>query len=241
MTTRSIRVLFIIGGTGLVLVAAAAFWLLRASHPPVAFSPVPESFTFFELGSNTRFSDAVRDDLRGRLGSDAISYRGTIDLGFFDPTLMKTRFPAIFELNRTLNSPPGERVEHDIVKLTYRYAWRRESPFKLVDLVFFNRSGLPLYFVVTMTREGSEILSALIQKYGDPTVFQQESDRLHQIRYWEKNGDILIVSEKPDRLGNPEYQVYIVFVNSIQQLVAYEKQQARQKEDKIRKAADKAF
>lgn len=241
MTTRSIRLWFIIGGTGFLLIGAAVFWLLRPSPVPVAFTPVPESFTFFELGSNTRFTDAIRDDLRNRLGSDAISQRGTIDLGFFDPNLMKTHFPAIVELNRILNSPPGERVEHDIVKLTYRYAWRRESPFRLVDLVFSSLSGLPLYFVVTMTREGSEILSALIQKYGDPTVFQQENDRLHHIRYWEKNGDILIVSEKPDRLGNPEYQVYIVFVNSIQQLVAYEKEQARRKEDKIRKAADKAF
>ena len=35
-----------------------------------------------------------------------------------------------------LNSPPGERVEHDRTRLMYRYARSREAPFDLVELVY---------------------------------------------------------------------------------------------------------
>lgn len=236
--TRTVR-LFLIAGTCIVAVSLAVLLVKFPENVPSGtVVPVPESFTFFDLGANTRFTNAIRNDLRERLGSDAVSHRGIIDLAFFDHSFMQTHFPTILDRHRSLNTPPGERVEHDILKLTYRYAWKRESPFKRIDLVFSNISGLPLYFVIYMTREGSDILAALVEKYGNPQQFQGER---HVIRCWEKNGDMLIVSEKPDRFGNPEYQVYIVFVNSIDQLIAYERELAKRKEEKIRKAADKAF
>ncbi|MEW6259570.1 MAG: hypothetical protein AB1547_06645 [Thermodesulfobacteriota bacterium] len=238
--TRTVR-LSIIAGTCIVAVSIAVLLTkFPEKAPSPTVTPVPESFTFFDLGANTRFTNAIRDNLRERLGSDAISYRGTIDLAFFDASVMQAHFPTILDSHRALNTPLGERVEHDIVKLTYRYAWKRESPFKLIDLVFSNVSGLPLYFVIGMTREGSDILAALVEKYGEPQRFPGALER-QIIRYWEKNRDMLIVSEKPDRFGNPEYQVYIVFVNSIDQLIAHERESARRKEEKIRKAADKAF
>uniref|UniRef100_A0A7C4RST9 Uncharacterized protein n=1 Tax=Desulfatirhabdium butyrativorans TaxID=340467 RepID=A0A7C4RST9_9BACT len=238
--TRTVR-LSIIAGTCIVAVAIAVLLVKFPQNVPnETTDPVPESFTFFDLGANSRFTKAIREDLRERLGSDAISYRGITDLAFFDASVMQVHFPTILDRHRALNTPPGERVEHDIVKLTYRYAWKRESPFKLIDLVFSNVNGLPLYFVIGMTREGSDIIAALVEKYGEPQRFPGAQER-QIIRCWEKNGDMLIVSEKPDRFGNPEYQVYIVFVNSIDQLIAHEREQAKRKEEKIRKAADKAF
>ncbi len=238
--TRTVR-LSIIAGTCIVAVSIAVLLVTFSKKvPDETIAPVPESFTFFDLGANTRFTNAIRADLRERLGSDAISYKGIIDLAFFDASVMQAHFPTILDRHRALNTPPGERVEHDIVKLTYRYAWKRESPFKLIDLVFSNVSGLPLYFVIGMTREGSDILAALVEKYGEPQQFPGSLER-QIIRRWEKNRDVLIVSEKPDRFGNPEYQVYILFVNSIDQLIAHEKELAKRKEEKIRKAADKAF
>jgi len=238
--SRTVRLSLIAGACILAVSIAVLLVKFPEKVPGGTVVPVPESFTFFDLGANTRFTNAIRNDLRERLGSDAVSYRGIIDLAFFDTSVMQAHFPTILDRHRALNTPPGDRVEHDIVKLTYRYAWKRESPFKLIDLVFSNISGLPLYFVIGMTREGSYILAALVEKYGEPQRFPGTQER-QIIRCWEKNGDVLIVSEKPDRFGNPEYQVYIVFVNSIDQLIAHERELAKRKEEKIRKAADKAF
>ncbi|MGD9976159.1 MAG: hypothetical protein AB7S77_24135, partial [Desulfatirhabdiaceae bacterium] len=178
--------------------------------------------------------------LKNRLGSDSIAYRGTLDLVGTDSAFFQTHFNRLHALHVALNSPPGERVEHNIVKLTYRYSWRQDSPFKYVDLIFSNHTGLPLVFNILMTREGSGILDALIQKYGPPLDIVDDSSS-EKIKYWEREQDILIVSIRTDRLGNLEYRVRIYFVNSLSMLLETEKEEARLREEKIRRAADRAF
>jgi hypothetical protein len=131
-------------------------------------------------------------------------------------------------------------VEHNIVKLTYRYSWRQDSPFKYVDLIFSNHTGIPLVFNILMTREGSGILDALIQKYGPPIDIVDDGSS-EKIQYWEREQDILIVSVGTDRLGNLEYRVRIYFVNSLSMLLETEKEETRLREEKIRRAADRAF
>ncbi|MGD8647260.1 MAG: hypothetical protein PVJ77_12050, partial [Desulfobacterales bacterium] len=39
-----------------------------------------ESFTFFELGTNTKLTEQIREDLGKKLGRDAIEGRGILDL-----------------------------------------------------------------------------------------------------------------------------------------------------------------
>ncbi len=201
---------------------------------------LPESFTFFDLGANSRFDSQMRDILKNRLGSDSIAYRGTLDLIGTDSAFFHTHFKRLHALHVALNSPPGERVEHNIVKLTYRYSWRQDSPFKYVDLIFSNHTGIPLVFNILMTREGSGILDALIQKYGPPIDIVDDGSS-EKIQYWEREQDILIVSVGTDRLGNLEYRVRIYFVNSLSMLLETEKEETRLREEKIRRAADRAF
>lgn len=235
-TAKILLIAFVIVG---LLGGIAVFQMKK--KPASSFSGhIPDSFTFFDLGANARFDSQMRENLKNRLGSDSIAYRGTIDLIGTDKKFFQTHFDRLYELHMALNSPTGERVEHNIVKLTYRYSWRQDSPFKYVDLIFSNYTGLPLIFSIVMTQEGAGILDTLIQKYGNPLAVDDDQSS-GKIQYWEKDRDILIVSVSPDRLGNLEYRVTIYFVNSLSMLLETEREENRLREEKIRRAADRAF
>jgi hypothetical protein len=100
-----------------LLVAILAVMTVACSEkePPEnrAASSTPESFTFFELGSNSVLSKAVRKDLAARLGRDAIEHRSVLDLEINYPGFLKAHFPDLDQLNQELNSPPRERIEHN--------------------------------------------------------------------------------------------------------------------------------
>jgi hypothetical protein len=201
---------------------------------------LPESFTFFDLGSNTRFSSDVRSALSDRLGSDAIAYRSQIDLSVNGPEFMQTFFPGLQALNLQLNYPPRERIEHDTVKLMYRYSRKVGVPFTYVEMVFSGYSQRPLYFSIIVSHDGDNVIDALHQKYGPPEEIQGLKSPLKAF-FWRKNNDLLLISIMSDRYGNPEYHIMIYYVNSLEELLNIEKEEARQHEDRIKKASDKVF
>jgi len=124
-----------------------------------------DGITFFDVGANTVFSNALRDRLRKNLGPDAIAYRNTIDLEFNTKGFLQRQFPILHDLNQRLNTPAGERVEHDTVKLMYRYAVKENLPFSYVELVFSNNSGKPLLIHAGWGSHGD--YDVLLQKVPD--------------------------------------------------------------------------
>ena len=193
-----------------------------------AAAPVlPESFTFFDLGINSRFSEDVRRELGNKLGPDAIEHRSIMDLEFNYNGFLKKYFPALNELNRKLNFPPRERVDHNTVKLMYRYARKKNVPFDYVELVFSNFTGAPLLFRIHFREDDAGIVKTLETKYGQPQVIRWQEEN-GQSMYWRKNDDILIVSLVPDQFGNPTYQIVIYFVKHLEQLVALEQKERKE-------------
>jgi len=230
----------------MVVLAVGAWLYYQKTHqlPPAVAKLIakelPESFTFFDLGANTLFSSTVQSALSDRLGSDAIAYRGQIDLSVNEPNFLKTYFPDLHALNQALNFPPRERIEHNTIKLMYRYARKVGVPFPYVEMVFSGYSRRPLYFSISVSQDGAAIIETLKQKYGLPDEIKGLAPPLKAV-YWRKNKDLLLITEHSDRYGNPEYHIMIYYVNSLQELLNIEKEEARQREDRIKQASEKAF
>ena len=189
---------------------------------------MPESFTFFDLGINSRLNKMTRKELSNKLGRDAIEHRSIMDLEINYNGFLKTYFPDLNELNLHLNFPPGERVEHNTVKLMYRYAVKKNVPFDYVELVFSNYTKAPILFKINYRDDDAGITSTLASKYGQPqTVVWKQEDG--QSKYWIKNSDVLIVSQAPDQFGNPRYQIVIYFIKNLKLLIAAEKKERQEK------------
>jgi hypothetical protein len=199
-----------------------------------------DSFTFFDLGKNSRLSKSIRNDLRQRLGRDAIEGRGIIDLEINYYGFLDQYFSSLNELNRQLNSPPGERIEHNIVKLMYRYARKENLPFDYVELLFSNYSQHPLLFRINFKKDEANIVQTLKSKYGDPRLIDW-NNKGGQSMYWDKNNDILIVSLVPDQFGNPEYQIRIFFVENIKALLKTESAEKEKQESQRARSGKTAF
>jgi hypothetical protein len=192
----------------------------ESADKPTAIAP-SDSFTFFDLGRQSTLTRSIRNDLKERLGRDAIEYRSIIDLDINFYGFLKKYFPSLYALNQNLNSPPGERIEHNTVKLMYRYARKENLPFDYVELVFSNYSQHPLVFRINFQKDEGDIIETLKSKYGEPLPIDWK-DKNGQSMYWEKNNDLLIVSLVPDQFGNPEYQIRIYFVENLKTLLAAE-------------------
>ena len=199
-----------------------------------------DSFTFFDLGKNSRLSKSIRNDLRQRLGRDAIEGRGIIDLEINYYGFLDQYFSSLNELNRQLNSPPGERIEHNIVKLMYRYARKENLPFDYVELLFSNYSQHPLLFRINFKKDEANIVQTLKSKYSDPRLIDWKN-KGGQSMYWDKNNDILVVSLVPDQFGNPEYQISIFFVENIKALLKTESAEKESQESQRAKSGKTAF
>ena len=199
-----------------------------------------DSFTFFDLGKNSRLSKSIRNDLRQRLGRDAIEGRGIIDLEINYSGFLDQYFSSLNELNRQLNTPPGERIEHNIVKLMYRYARKKNLPFDYVELLFSNYSQHPLLFRINFKKDEANIVQALKSKYDDPRLIDWKN-KGGQSMYWDKNNDILVVSLVPDQFGNPEYQISIFFVENIKALLKTESAEKEKQESQRAKSGKTAF
>jgi hypothetical protein len=198
-----------------------------------------EGITFFDVGTETVFSDALRSRLRKSLGPDAIAYRSTIDLEFNASGFLQRHFPILHDLNQRLNTPAGERVEHDTVKLMYRYAVKENLPFDYVELVFSNITGKPL-FIQIRSRDLSDIIQTLEEKYGRPQAIDQPADE-GRFFFWSDRQDVLLVSIISTWRGDKEYQLVIYYVDNLEKLVAVEEKERRQKEEERRRAGEKIF
>jgi hypothetical protein len=201
---------------------------------------MPESFTFFDLGINSRLDDKTREELSNELGRDAIEHRSILDLEINYRGFLQTYFTQLHELNRALNFPPGERVEHNTVKLMYRYALKKNVPFDYVELVFSNYTQAPLLFRVNFRRDDAGIVDTLKTKYGQPRTIAWKEEN-GQSDYWIKNSDVLIVSQVPDQFGNPQYQIVIYFVKHLEQLIATERKERQEKARERTQSGKTAF
>jgi hypothetical protein len=202
--------------------------------------PSPEGFTFFDLGLSSELTENIRDGLRNKLGSDAIERRGTLDLEINYKGFLKRYFNDLNELNSRLNFPPRERVEHNIIKLMYRYAQRKEVPFKYVELVFADGTKKPLVFKIVSKKEGAIIIDTIKGKYGQHKTIQWEEEKGRSL-YWQKHKSYFIISIRPDRYGNPEYHTVIYFIPNIEDLLLSEEREARQRAEEIKKKGKTAF
>ena len=105
--------------------------------PEIAKTNFPESFTFFDLGSNTILSETVIYELSKQIGSYAVEKKGTLDISLSDKIFFKKTFPNLYNLNMELNDEKGARVEHNITNLIFRYPQNEYTPFDSIKLVFF--------------------------------------------------------------------------------------------------------
>lgn len=211
----------------------------ETSKEPMA-SDSPKGFTFFELGSNSLLSDQVRDKLEDRLGSEAIARRTTIDLSIHFPGFLEKYFSHLDELNDKINWPPRERVEHNVTKLMYRYASQKKLPFTYVELFFSNYTRKPLFFRINANPKGASVVEALKNKYGPHQVIEWSETGEHTL-HWQKQKDVLIVSQTQDRLGEPEYLFCIFHVKNLEELVETEKIERETREERIENAGKTAF
>jgi len=243
------RLVQFVAALGVCIIAILLFLWLSADHrqktpgeTPVSFSvSAPESFTFFDLTAGSRFTDALRSDLRERLGADAYETRTIIDLELHDKGFMAANFPDLDALNRQLNYLPRERVEHDTVQLTYRYARNQNTPFEFVRIMLSGASGAPLYIKIQAKQEGGGVLDAIKEKYGPPSLTRNWADANGKSHFWEKYGDILIISETRNRSGVPQYYFGFYFVNNIKALLEKEQAVRLQRRKDLEKSGQTAF
>jgi len=237
------------------LFKAAALWLAVTIWFPLALmscsdsrepgqeAPLPadaESFTFFDIGRTTKFSDQLRDELENKLGRDAIQRRNVLDLEINYHGFIKKYFPSLEDLDQQLNFPPRERVEHNTVKLMYRYAQKQNVPFDYVELIFSDYTGTPILFKIHFKKDEAHIIDTLKEKYGNPKIIDWKQ-RNGSSMYWKKEADYLIASLVPDQFGQHEYQINIYYVDNLKRLIETESKEKEKREQQRVKTGGKAF
>ncbi|MFH0728527.1 MAG: hypothetical protein V2B19_19585 [Pseudomonadota bacterium] len=224
-------------------------WFSSVDHRKIAGKsperfPVPASepgsFSFFDLNAGSRFSTALRSVLNEKLGADAYETRTVIDLELHEKGFLAENFPGLDALNRQLNYLPGERVEHDTVQLTYRYARHENTPFEFVRIMFSGDSDAPLFIKIQAKQEGVGVLDSIRVKYGPPAT-RQWVDGNGKSHFWEKQGDLLIISETKNRIGTPQYHFGFYFVNNIKALLEKEQAARLQHRKGLEKTGQTAF
>jgi hypothetical protein len=232
-------------------VAAALTWLLWPSAGDRTARPGPgslaaggnegaERLSFLNMDSRSRLSQALREALARRLGPGAIEKRTLLDLELPEKGLLAALFPPIGALNRRLNNPPGERVEHDTVRLTYRHARSSGTPFEFVRLIFSAESGAPLYFHIRSKTQGADFLGAITKKYGQP-VTKPWPDGRGTSRLWERDGDYLVVSETRSRNDTALYDFAFTFTGHLKALLETERAKRQLRMKAIEQKGQSAF
>ena len=199
-----------------------------------------DSFTFFDIGRTTKFSDQLRDELAQKLGRDAIESRSILDLEINYQGFLRKYFPQLNEINQQLNYPPRERVDHNTIKLMYRYAQKQNVPFDYVELIFSGYTQTPIIFKIHFKTDEANTIETLKKKYGAPKNIDWKENN-GQSMYWQKDGDFLIASLVPDQFGKHENQIVIYYVDNIKQLIETEKKEKEEKEQQRVKTGKTAF
>ncbi|MBF0204151.1 MAG: hypothetical protein HQK67_07505, partial [Desulfamplus sp.] len=149
---------------------------------------------------------------------------------------------------RKLNSPTGEiidspvveRVEHNTIKLAYRYAVKKNLPFTYVEFLFSKFTNTPLLIRVKFKKDDLNIVETLKQKYGEPREIPWQEENGKSL-CWENSGDLLIVSFVPDQFSKPAYEVVIYFSKRIEDLLQAEKIERENRENKSVKSGQNVF
>ena len=197
----------------------------------------PESFTFFDVGRNSRFSEQLRKDLSQKLGNEAVERRSIIDLESNYRGFLAAHLPELEALNRRLNHPPGERVDHEVIKLMYRYARQKNAPFDYVELVFDAHFRTPLVFRIRFKADETGLVEALRAKHGSPQAIPWDREN-GQSLIWRREGDVLMVSLVPDAFGGVDHHVTIYFTQNLNQWAEFE-QTLKEKKSKEKSPAGK--
>jgi hypothetical protein len=199
-----------------------------------------DSFTFFDIGRTTKFSEQLRDALEQKLGRDAIERRSILDLEINYQGFLRKYFPQLNDINKQLNFPPRERIDHNTVKLMYRYAQRQNVPFDYVELIFSGYTQTPIIFKIRFKTDEANTIETLKEKYGVPKIIDwKENDGSSM--YWQKDGDFLIASLVPDQFGKHEHQIVIYYIDNIKQLIETEKKEKDEKEQQRVNSGKTAF
>ena len=244
--TRQRHLLFALLAAGLLLVIIATIIALTRSQrdiqiaAPADPSLSPSGFTFFDVDRATVLDRSLRKKLADTLGSDAIAHATPIDLTIVGPHFLRDHLPVLDTLNQRLNPAMGGRREHDTTRLTYHRAERHNMPFRYIELVFSNRNGRPLYFIINPTEDFADSIATLASKYGPPRIIPTENGDA-PVRIWEQAGDILVGTSFTRRNGRLAQELRIYFVDNLNQLVASEDQALKQQESNTRKAGERAF
>jgi hypothetical protein len=226
---------------GLILVIVIFSYFLKEETKETQLSSnEPKGFAFLNIDETTELSSDVREQLRDTLGPDAIETWTTLDLNLNYKGFLEKYFPELYVLNQRLNSPIGERIEHNTIQLTYRYTRKKNTPFDYVKLVFSNLTKKPLFIYIKSKRAESEILDAITKKYGKAKTFNWD-DKNGRSLYWEKNRSILVLSISSDRYGHPEYKIVIYYVPGLEDLVSTEQQKIKYRQEVIKKTGKSAF
>ena len=205
----------------------------RAAHRSTG-----DSFTFFDIGRNSEYSERIRDALAERLGNDSIEHRSIIDLAISPRGLLRDHLPELDALNLQLNNPPGERVDHDVIRLMYRYARKKDAPFDYVDLIFDGQSRRPLVFRMRFKADEAGMVESLRAKYGPPDRIAEGAENSRSL-IWRKERDALVVSLIPDQFGEPIHHITLYFTENLEGLVASE-QAAKERKAKERARSGKS-
>jgi hypothetical protein len=203
-------------------------------------APPSETFTFFDLGRNSQFSSKIRASLAGPLGNDAIENRSILDLETNYRGFLQAHLPKVDRLNQRLNYLPGERVDHDLVKLMYRYARKKNTPFDYIELVFAEPSRKPILFRIRFKDDDAGTVEALKTKYGPPEIIDWEQEN-GQSLVWRKGPDVLMVSRVPDRFGIPDHHIAIYFVDNLEEMIDAEERGREQRSGDSKAAGKTAF
>lgn len=199
-----------------------------------------DSFTFFGLGPSTKLSDRLRDKLEDLLGEGSVETRTTIDLTMDDVKDFAGHFPRLEALHQALNYLPRQRVEHDTIQLTYRYARRQNVPFDRIQLVFSGEREVPLFFNLYSKRDGADFIGSIEKKHGTPAVIGDE-DAVARTLYWQKENELLIISITRNRIGFNEYNFGIYYLDNLAALAETERQAREAAEREKEKTGELAF
>ncbi len=190
-----------------------------ARNEDAAVETTPAGFSFFDIRSDTILSRSLRENLADQLGPDAIARRGLIDLLILEAAFTQTHFPQIYRYHQALNPAFGVRREHAVTTLTYRRARLEGLPFKLIRLVFDQRTGKPLYLVIEPSGDDPGLFATLEGKWGAPARFDGSREGNHALA-WRKPDELLAGVSIRRRGGRIERQVRIYFMANIGELVA---------------------
>ncbi len=200
----------------------------------------PAGFSFFDIHSETILSRDLRENLADQLGRDAIARRGPIDLVVIDAAFTQTHFPQIYRYHQALNPPFGGRQEHAVTALTYRRAWLKGVPFRLIRLIFDQHTGKPLYLVVEPSENDPDLFTTLQSRWGLPTRFNGSREGDHVLA-WQKPDEILAGVSIRRRGGRIERQLRFYFMANIGQLVDRERAATEAQRRQTDKAKRRAF